>query len=85
MKKRGLPLDEICVSGFDCSPATMFYPSSILTVKLPLEELGDKAAELLIRRIENPKLSELHEKLSSELVYTKLEYHSEDISISPKG
>ena len=85
MKKRGLPLDGICVSGFDCSPVTMFYPSSILTVKLPLEELGDKAAELLIRRIENPKLSELHEKLSSELIYTKLEYHSGDISIPPKG
>ena len=74
MKKRGLPLDGIRFSGFDCSPVSAFYPCPLLTVKLPLAELGDKAAELLIRRIENPRLAELHEKLSSEVLYTTLEY-----------
>ena len=78
MKKRGILLDGICVSGFDCSPVTMFYPVPILTVKLPLEELGDKAAEILIRRIENPKLAEFYEKLSSELIYTSV---NESLSI----
>lgn len=72
LQKRGIPLDGIRISGFDCSPVTMFFPASILTVKLPLEELGNKAAELLIRRIENPKLAEIHEKLSSELIYTRV-------------
>ena len=72
MKKRGIPLDRLKVSGFDCSPVTMFYPSPILTVKLPLEDLGDRAAELLIRRIENPKLAEIQEKLGSELIYTRV-------------
>ena len=71
MKKRGLSLDGIRVSGFDCSPAAMFYPCPILTVKLPLAELGNKAAELLIRRIENSRLAELHEKLSSEIFVHK--------------
>jgi len=68
MRKRGLPAGGIRVSGFDCSPVTAFYPQPILTVRPPLEELGRRAAELLIRRIENPGLAPFSEKLESELV-----------------
>ena len=71
MKMRGIPYDRLKISGFDCSPITRFYPRPILTVRLPLAELGDRAAELLIRRIENPGLAELNEKLESELTMTE--------------
>ena len=71
MRRRGIPYDSLKISGFDCSPVTQFYPRSILTVRMPLAELGNRAAELLIRRIENPGLSELHEKLESELAMTE--------------
>ena len=72
MKRRGIPYDSLKISGFDCSPVTQFYPRSILTVRMPLAELGDRAAELLIRRIENPGLAELNEKLESELTMTEI-------------
>ena len=68
---RDIPYDSLKISGFDCSPDTQFYPRPILTVRLPLEELGNRAAKRLIRRIENPGLSELHEKLESELTMTE--------------
>ena len=71
MKRRNIPYDSLKISGFDCSPVTQFYPRPILTVRLPLAELGNRAAELLIRRIENPRLAELNEKLESELTMTE--------------
>ena len=71
MNLRGIPYGNLKISGFDCLPVTQFYPRPILTVRLPMAELGNRAAELLIRRIENPGLSELHEKLESELTMTE--------------
>ena len=79
MQRRGIPYDNLQISGFDCSPVTQFYPRPILTVRLPLAELGNRAAELLIRRIENPGLSELNEKLESELTMT------ETMNLNPKS
>lgn len=73
MKKRGLPWEDLEISGFDCSLASSFYPKSILSVKLPLAELGSRAAQLLVRRIENPTLAEFTEKLSPELIYTQIQ------------
>lgn len=73
MKKRDLSWEDLEISGFDCSPVSRFYPRSILSVKLPLAELGHRAAQLLIRRIENPTLTEITEKLSPELVYTQIQ------------
>ena len=71
MRMRDIPYDSLKISGFDCSPVSQFYPRPILTVRLPLAELGSRAAELLIRRIENPGLAELDEKLESELTMTE--------------
>ena len=68
---RSIPYDSLKISGFDCSPVTQFYPRLILTVRLPLTELGN--------RIENPGLAELHEKLESELTMT------ETINWNPKS
>lgn len=76
MKRRGIPYENLKISGFDCSPVTKFYPRPILTVRLPLEELGNRAAELLIRRIENPNLAETDEKLESELTLTETENYN---------
>ena len=71
LKRRGIPYDGLRISGFDCSPMTAFFPRPILTVRLPLAELGRRAARLLIRRIENPCLSPIHEKLESEQIKTE--------------
>lgn len=79
MNRRGIRADGLKISGFDCSPVTRFYPRPILTVRLPLAELGIRAAELLIRRIENPRLSVLCEELESELTMT------ETMNINPQS
>ncbi len=71
LKRRGIPYDGLRISGFDCSPMTAFFPRPILTVRLPLAELGRRAARLLIRRIENPGLAPIHEKLESEQIETE--------------
>ena len=42
------------LSGFDHASLTAFLPHELLTVEPPLDELGKCAAEMLIRRIENP-------------------------------
>lgn len=55
-------------SGFDASPVTAFLPFPLLTVRPPLEELGEAAAEMLIRRIENPGFGFTTRKLTSQLV-----------------
>ena len=68
---RGIPYDSLQISGFDGLPVTQFYPRPILTVRLPLTELGN--------RIENPGLAELNEKLESELTMT------ETMNLNPKS
>ena len=79
MNLRGIPYGNLKISGFDCLPVTQFYPRPILTVRLPMAELGNRAAELLIRRTENPGLAELNEKLESELIMT------ETMNFNPKA
>ena len=71
LKRRGIPYDDLRISGFDCSPMTAFFPRSIRTVRMPLAELGRHAARLLIRRIENPALAPIHEKLEPEQIETE--------------
>jgi DNA-binding LacI/PurR family transcriptional regulator len=50
---------------------TAFFPRPIRTVRMPLAELGRHAARLLIRRIENPALAPVHEKLEPEQIETE--------------
>ena len=73
MNRRGLHVESLHVSGFDANHFTKFFPKTILTVRPPMAELGKRAVELLIRRIENPRLAESDEILKSELAYTKKE------------
>ena len=56
------------LSGFDGSPVTAFLPFPLLTVRPPMAELGRAAAQILIRRIENPAFGYTTEKLSSQLI-----------------
>ena len=66
--RRGIRLDGIRLSGFDHASLTAFLPHELLTVEPPLEELGKCAAELLIRRIENPGFGFVRKKLESRLI-----------------
>ena len=73
MKKRGISVENLHVSGFDASHFTAFFPIPILSVEPPLAELGRRAVELLTRRIENRGLAEVNETLKSKLKYMKKE------------
>lgn len=68
MNRRKLSVETLRISGFDANGFTLFFPKRILTVKPPMEMLGKRAVELLIRRIENTGLAEINEILKSELV-----------------
>lgn len=73
MKKRGISVENLHVSGFDASHFTAFFPIPILSVEPPLAELGRRAVELLTRRIENRGLAKVNETLKSKLKYMKKE------------
>ncbi len=66
--RRGIRLDGIRISGFDHASLTAFLPHELLTVEPPLGELGKCAAEMLIRRIENPGFGFIRKKLESRLI-----------------
>ena len=71
MRRRGIPLDGIRLSGFDHAPLITFLPHELLTVEPPMAELGDCAAELLIRQIENPEFGFMQKKLASKLIFIR--------------
>ncbi len=66
--RRGIRLDGVRLSGFDHASLTAFLPHELLTVEPPLDELGKCAAEMLIRRIENPGFGFIRKKLESRLI-----------------
>lgn len=66
--RRGIRLDGIRLSGFDHASLTAFLPHELLTVEPPLGELGKCAAEMLVRRIENPGFGFIRKKLESRLI-----------------
>jgi len=68
MRKRGISIDGIRLSGFDHLPLTAFLPHDLLTVEPPMDELGLVAADMLIRRIENPEFAFVTRKLASKLI-----------------
>lgn len=47
--------EEISVVGFDDVEDACFYAPSLTTVRQPLRAMGEKAARMLIGRIQNPK------------------------------
>lgn len=68
LEKRNISAEKIMLCGFDASPAAEFFRHKLLTAAPALEELGIRAAELLIRRIENPNFSEITETLKTEII-----------------
>ena len=68
IRKMGLDVSGVRLSGFDHAPLTKFLPHELLTVEPPLDELGKCTAEMLIRRIENPGFGFIRKKLESRLI-----------------
>ncbi len=66
--RAGIDTDNLKISGFDCSPVTAFLPFPLLTVSPPLEEMGEAAAEMLIRQVENPAFGFSTRKLALQVV-----------------
>ena len=67
---RGIDIPHLRISGFDHSLLTAFLPHPLLTVEPPMGELGNEAAALLIRQIENPEFGFTVRKLTSKLIQT---------------
>ncbi len=68
LTKAGINTDGLKISGFDRSPMTAFIPFELLTVEPPMAALGEVAAQMLIRQIENPAFGHATRKLASRLV-----------------
>lgn len=67
-EKRGIDLKNVKISGFDNLPLNSFLPYPITTVEQPLEEVGRAAAEMLVRRVENPGFAFHTENIKSKIV-----------------
>lgn len=59
---------DIAVAGFDDLEAARFFKPSITTLKPPLEDIGGKAIEMLLRVIENPSRPVEEIRLGSRLI-----------------
>jgi DNA-binding LacI/PurR family transcriptional regulator len=70
LTRLGVDTKSMRFSGFDHSPLSEFIPQGLLTVAPPMEALGDEAAELLIRQIENPSFAPQTRKLNSKIINT---------------
>ena len=68
VRRMGIDLSDVRISGFDHAPLTMFLPHDLLTVEPPMAELGECAATMLIRQIENPHFGFVRKKLTSRLI-----------------
>jgi DNA-binding LacI/PurR family transcriptional regulator len=63
--------DDIAIAGFDDIFVSQFLSPRMTTVKVPIFDLGKKAAELLVKKIETEKVNSKkihHLKLSTKLV-----------------
>jgi LacI family transcriptional regulator len=47
--------NDISVIGFDDISSAMYYTPSLTTIRQPLRKMGEMAAQLLLKRIQNPK------------------------------
>lgn len=60
--------DDLSVTGFDAMPISEFTTPSITTISIPTYELGSKAAEILLSRLQEPELPKEKVYLPFELV-----------------
>ncbi len=63
----GVP-NEIRVIGFDNIPLSMLVEPSLTTVSQPIQQMGMKAAELLIQQIENSEVPAQQIVMQCELI-----------------
>lgn len=70
LKNQNIDISGIRFSGFDASPFTRFIQAPLLTVRPPMRELGQEAAEILIRQVENPHFGFKKSKLKAKVVKT---------------
>jgi DNA-binding LacI/PurR family transcriptional regulator len=68
LNKRGIHIpDEVAVIGFNNDPISEVVEPSLTTIMLPCYEIGQKAVDMLIKRIDNysipPETIKLHSKL----------------------
>ena len=69
LHRRGLRVPEdISVMGIDGMEAGLLSSPTLTTVHMPFEEMGARAAELLLERLENPKLDVRQEVLSERVI-----------------
>ena len=71
MRTRELDLSVFHFSGFDHSPLSEFLPQPVLTVEPPMQELGQAAAEMLVRQAENPHFGFQHRKLRTKVLCSR--------------
>lgn len=60
--------DDVAIVGFDDLPASQYTLPPLTTVRQPVYEKGQTAANLLIDQIENPDADPVHTELEPELV-----------------
>lgn len=60
---------DISIFGFDDSDAATLSQPQLSTVKQPFYEMGEKATELLVTRVENMKLPQKNVELPGQLIF----------------
>lgn len=70
LRKKGINAEKIRFSGFDNLPSSKFFPYRLLTVSLPMQELGCQALDMIVRQIENRSFGAAKRKVAVELVET---------------
>ncbi len=68
LRRRGVDISGIRFSGFDHQGMLKYLPHPVLTVELPMVELGREAAGLILRQIENRSFKPLQKNLSCRIV-----------------
>jgi DNA-binding LacI/PurR family transcriptional regulator len=64
----GIPIpDEIAVVGYDCYPQAHLLKVSLSTIEQPLDELSQRAIELILKRVHRPDAPLTHEVLPHRL------------------
>ena len=59
---------DVSIIGFDDIPEARVVHPKLSTVRLPLEQMGRVAVELLLEHIEDPELQPKHITLSTQLI-----------------
>ena len=67
LRLKGIDHSNIRFTGYDNLSLLRFLPQKLLTVELPLAELGKSAAEILLRQIENRSFKPVCKRLPARI------------------